>query len=182
MNLKPVKIRDYKIEDNYILVKRDGSLPRRCVITNNPAKAKDKIKFNFKQNREFFDGKTSTKVKIVGLSLIAAGLNPRGLNQNETVEFSYYLCKSLRTKYNLIKWALITTILVSLYYGLYFITKESIPWYSAIFLIIFLLSLHLREVYKHPIKNLGYNKGFYYLEGCSNEFMEDIRNELKDNH
>ena len=44
-----------------------------------------------------------------------------------------------------------------------------------------LLAIHLKEIYKHPIKNLGYNKGFYYLKGCSKEFLESVRKEIKEN-
>ena len=111
-NLKPVKIRDYKVEDDYVLIKRDGSLPRRCVLTNEPATAKDKRIYSFRQNIEFFDGKTSKTVRVIGLSLIAAGLSRNALNKNEKIEFSYYLSNPGRKKQNLIRWSLVTLIII----------------------------------------------------------------------
>jgi hypothetical protein len=180
-NQKSIQIRDYKVDENYVLIKRDGSLPRRCVVSNTPAKAKDKVKFSFKQDRQFFDGKTTNAIKIIGLSLLAAGLSRKGLNQHETVEFSYYLSKKYRIKHSFINWTLIITIVLSIYYLLSIIVMEEAPWAALIPLSTLLVACHLRDLYKHPIKNLGYQKGFYYLSGLNQDFIQDIQNELTEN-
>ena len=180
-NIKSVKIRDYKIEDDYVLIKKDGSLPRKCVITNEPTTAKDKIKFQFRQNIEFFDGKTSKTVRIIGLSLIAAGLNRNSLNKNEKIEFSYYLCKKLRNKQNLIRWSLISVIITLFYFVFNFLSAEKNNWLALIPLFLIVLVLHFIDVYRHPIKNLGYNKGFYFLAGCGEAFNKGLKEELSEN-
>ena len=44
-----------------------------------------------------------------------------------------------------------------------------------------LTACHFRDLYKHPIKNLGYQKGFYYLTGLNQDFVKDIQDELTEN-
>ena len=177
---KAVTIRDYKVQDDLLLIKKNGSFPRRCVLTNEPAKAKDKVKYVFTEKEHLFDGKTSPAARLLGVSLIAAGVNSRSLNSSEVVHFSYYLSKKYRMKRNLIKFTMIALLLSSIFYSLKFMLQESVPWYTVLTVISALAAYHFYKVCDHPIKKIAYEKGFYQIKGFCEEFRKDIEEELSE--
>ena len=172
--IKPVKISDYKVVNNQILIKGSGRLPRRCVITNQPATAKDKISFKFTENRKLFNDENAALKAALDMTKVFTGVGSKTFEQEESISFSYYLCKELRRKRFFIKSLFIILIIISLCLLIYFLQSEGTYIYLIIPISTVLFSLHVIKKNDHPFKILGYEKGFYILEGGSNKFKESL--------
>ena len=143
--LNPVKLRSYKILDDSILIKRDGRLPRRCIITNQATTSKDKIVYKFKQERKFFNEKNRALKATLDITKVFTGIGSKTFDQEESISFTYYLCKELRLKIFFIKSSLILLAMISLVFIVYLLNSEERYFYLIIPISTLILSLYMKR-------------------------------------